>query len=138
MSQTIDLFKMFSDRRQAKMASGYEKARAQAALDQTNDEIGFRGLEDPREQAQMRQELAARGLGRSSIADQNRARLTDIQARRMAALNRQKGIEEHGLSLIKRRRKHARRIFPLQLLSQAVEAGKEISTGAPGGSQQLE
>ena len=138
MSQTIDLFKMFADRRQAKMASGYEKARAQAALDQTNSEIGFRGLEDPREQAQMRQELAARGLGKSSISDQNRARLTDIQARRMAALGRQKAIEEHGLSLIRKRRKYARRIFPLQLLSQSIEAGKEIASAAPGGKQELE
>ena len=107
-------------RRQDKNASAYEKARAKAALADIEREQGFRKLEDPREQAMLRQSMFGRGLGKSSIATQEGARLTDIQARRNAALASQRELARSGLSLIRKQRKFARRIQWLPVLAQAT------------------
>ena len=114
---------------------GLEKARAHAALEGTQSDIAFRGTEDPREQAALRQSLAGRGLGKSSIAQQDTARLSDMQARRMAALQSQQGIQERGLSLIRRTRKYQRRMMPFDifgLVSQQAEQVGSVMAGMPG------
>ena len=127
---------LFASRRQAKMVSSLDKARAKAAIESTRSEQDFRTLEDPREQAQLRQSMYGRGMGKSSIATQEGARLTDIQARRNAALASQRGLQESGLSLIRKQRKYARRMFPLQVynqvLGQAAEVGGMAGGGIPG------
>ena len=141
ISAGAGLVGQFLDRRQQKMASALEKQRAHAALASVVREQGFRELEDPREQAQLRQSLYARGMGKSSIAAQDTARLTDIQARRQAALASQRGLAESGLSLIRRQRKFARRTFPLQMAASLAAGGSagakflEEQKGSPGPSE---
>lgn len=117
------LFKMFSKtgRNLRKKESAMERARAKAQLADIESEIGFRELEDPREQAQMRQSLFARGMGKSSIATQNQARLGDIQARRRAVLARQKDLAHRGLSLIRLRARAARRFMPFDTLDTLTQ-----------------
>lgn len=102
-------------RKLKKMEHNYEKARQYAALAGIKDEQRFRKEEDPRERALLKQSLFGRGLGKSSIYDQDMARLTKAQARQRAALKRQKGIVYGGLSLIRQRRKYERRMLPMQI-----------------------
>lgn len=134
MALLFDLYNQFNParRRYQKAEYGLEKARAHAALDQTNREIGFRQLEDPREQAEMRQSLAARGLGKSSIADQNKGRLTDMQARRMAALGDQRNLQERGLSLIRKQRRLNRRQQWFDIAGMFVKTGEQAGQAAMG------
>lgn len=115
-------------RRQDKMSSSFDKWRAQAALENADSEIGFRQLEDPREQSLLKQSMFGRGLGKSTINDQAKARLTDIQARRMAALSRQREEARRGLSLIRKRRKFSRRMFPFNMF-QTIVGGIEETAG---------
>ena len=121
------------DWRQQKMQMALEKDRAEAALASTRSEQEFRSLEDPREQAQLRQSMYGRGMGKSSIATQEGARLTDMQARRNAALASQRGLQESGLSLIRKQRKYARRLLPLQIAAPFGEALKGAGQMAAGG-----
>lgn len=135
MPLLFDLYNQYNParRRYQKAEYSLEKARAQAALDQTNREIGFRQLEDPREQAEMRQSLAARGLGKSSIADQNKGRLTDMQARRMAALGDQRNLQERGLSLIRKQRRLNRRQQWFDIAGSFIKTGEQAGQMAMGG-----
>lgn len=130
MQQFLNIFSSLAQRRQEKMASALEKQRAQAALGSVISEQGFRTLEDPREQAQLRQSLYARGMGKSSIATQDTARLSDIQGRRNAALASQRGLAESGLSLIRKQRKFARRMFPLKMYAQMSQGFEGMAQAA--------
>lgn len=123
------------DWRQRKMAMALEKQRAQAALDSVEREQGFRALEDPREQAQLRQSMFARGLGKSSVATQEGSRLTDIQARRNAALASQRDLAASGLTLIRRQRRYARRQLPFEIANPFVAQAKQAASmiGGAGG-----
>ena len=123
-----------------------ERDRAKAALADIRAEQAFRLEEDPREQAAMTQSMFARGMGKSSIREQDTARITGMQARRNAALFRAEGIAAQGLSLIRRRRKYGQRTAWAQSLddilalagatgfggSQATGGGKS-GTGVFGG-----
>lgn len=112
-----------SARKYNKAAYRYEKARGQAALNQVNRAIESREQENPREQAMLKQSMFARGLGKSTIAAQDTARLTANQARAMAALQEQRGLAERGLSLIRKRRKLGRRMAPFEMLDAAASGG---------------
>lgn len=86
------------------------KRMAQANIDSVKEAIAFREMEDPREQAQQRQGMFARGLGKSSIADQDKARLDMIQRHRRDQLDRGLIIAEKGLSLIRKRWTYSKRM----------------------------
>ena len=136
----FDLYSMFNPTQRRLDRKGYsaEKARAQAALDEIESEQGFRQLEDPREQKELKQSLFGRGLGKSSIATQNTARLSDIQARRRASLGRQRDLALRGLDLIRYRRKAARRLLPLQIYGMVENKFGEAAgalAGMPGGEE---
>lgn len=118
-------------KRYKKAAYKLEKMRARAAIADIRGAIEFRGTEDPREQANLRQGAFARGLGKSTIEQQDRARLTDIQARRMAALRRGEDIAVKGLALIKKRRKAQRE---QQYWDMADAAASAIIGGFTGGA----
>ena len=104
-----------------KRQSSLERAQAAANLMDLDSEIEFRQTEDPREQSLLKQSMFGRGLGKSTINDQARARLTDIQARRMAALQRNREISRQGLSLIRKMRKYRRRMIPLDILGMGAQ-----------------
>src|SRR5262245_55025233 len=123
-------------RRLARRERSFQRAQAQAQLADVQSEIGFRQLEDPREQAQLRGSLFGRGLGKSSIATQNTARLTDIQARRMAALQRRQDLAARGIDLIKLRAKAARRLMPFDIIDDLTGAAASgASLGLFGGAK---
>ena len=107
--------------------ASYQKNQIRARIADIESQIGFRTLEDPRERAQLNQSMFGRGLGKSTIATQNQARLADIQARRIAVLQRQKALGEQGLSLI-RKQARAQRRFSYIDTTQAI-AGTAASFG---------
>lgn len=113
-------------RKYKKLQDRHEKARAQAALEDVQAQEEEMREEHPREQALMRQSLAARRFGKSrdpmDIGNQQIGRLTRAQARQAAALGRSKADAQRGLSLIKQRRKYEKRMMPLNILGMAQES----------------
>lgn len=98
----------------------YEKARAQAALQGIREAIAEREEETPREQAMLKQSAFARGLGKSTIAAQDKARLSASQARRMAALQRAEALAHRGLALLRKRRRFERQMMPFEMADELL------------------
>lgn len=59
-----------------------QRNEAENRINEVNRQISFRASEDPREQAALKQGMFGRGLGKSTINDQETARLTTIQSHR--------------------------------------------------------
>ena len=116
----------------------YEQSKfiARSNIASVKEAIAFRELEDPREQAQQRQGMFARGLGKSSIADQDKTRLDMIQKHRRDSLNRGLHIAEKGLSLIKKRMTYSKRIQWAQSVDDLLSLVGGVATvyGAATGS----
>lgn len=62
------------------------RAQANARIQAAERARAFREQEDPREQAHNKQTLFARGMGKSTIAEQDTARLSMIQSHRNAGI----------------------------------------------------
>lgn len=111
------------------------KRQAQANIDSVKEAIAFREQEDPREQSQQMHGLFARGLGKSSIAEQDKSRLDMIQRHRRDQLNRGLIIAEKGLSLIKKRWTYSKRIQWAQSVDDLLSLVGGVATvygGATG------
>lgn len=132
----FNLVKRFSKtgRKLERKNRSFEKAQLKSRLADVESDIEFRAKEDPREQAQLKQGMFARGLGKSTINAQGNARLQDLQARRRAALERQRDMAHRGLSLIKLRAKAARRMLPFDILEGLIGQDPSLSSLSPGGS----
>lgn len=135
------LFSRYSStgRKYKRAQDAAEKARAQAALADVQAQEQQMLEDQPYEQAMTRQGFAARRFGKSSdpmdIANQGMRRLTNSQARQLAAVRRNKGLAHRGLSLIKQRRKYEKRMMPWEILGsmQSSLAGAAPFFGSFGG-----
>lgn len=107
-----------------------EKRAARHRIALSQEAIQFRESEDPREAAFLNQSLFGRGLGKSTIAEQDKGRLGGIQSRRMAALRRQHVLAVHGLDLIKKRHKYQQG----QQYAAILDGVLSIAFGAGGGA----
>lgn len=63
-----------------------QRNEADNRIAEANRQIAFRTTEDPREQAALKQGMFGRGLGKSTIHDQDKARLDTIQSSRNARM----------------------------------------------------
>ena len=117
--------KLRLDRRRERL----EKAQLAESYRGAQSDREFRQLEDPREQAELKQSLFGRGLGKSSIAQRDTARLSDIQSRRMAALQAREEISRKGLSLFRKQRKFNKRMIPLDILGMMISSGNQATSG---------
>ena len=134
-----NLSKKFSStgRRLERKEKSFKKAQAKAQIADIESQLEFNVKEDPREQSQLRQSMFGRGLGKSTINTQGMARLTDIQARRRAALLRNKDLAHRGLSLIKLRARAARRFAPYDIADDLLEGTATVaSLGLLGGGEE--
>ena len=68
--------------RYKKYIRGLELMQAKKMLTGAKNAIAFRKIEDPREKAHQKQTMFARGLGKSTIFDQDRERLELMQSQR--------------------------------------------------------
>src|SRR6185295_7244551 len=92
----------------------------------------FREQEDPREQAQLNQSMFGRGLGKSTIADQDKDRLNMIQTQRNEKLRQAMDYAQEYKRMI--RRKH--RWQKVSQYYEAIDGILGVASGA-GGSESL-
>lgn len=134
----VETFKFFLARRPTfkrlkRLEAERESLAAHGALRGIEEEQAFRETEDPREQAALRASMFARGLGKSTIASQEQARLTAIQQRRRAHLARQQEIAQKGIHILRARRKMAKRMVLPQFFA-ALQADAAAIAGAMAGA----
>lgn len=104
-----------------------QRQEAESKINEVNRQIDFRTREDPREQASLNQQMFARGLGKSSISDQEKDRLTNIQQSRNAHL-------QEGLAYANEYRKMLNFKFAYERRSQYIQIIDSI-LGLAGGGQ---
>jgi multidrug efflux pump subunit AcrA (membrane-fusion protein) len=116
---------------------GYQKSRRRLERAQINARIAdiagqqaLRKAEDPREQAQLNQSLWGRGLGKSSIAEQDKGRLSMYQANRNASLDRAMHVAVRTKQYVKKKHKHERVSMWLGIIDGIVG----LAAGAGGGA----
>lgn len=108
-----------------------ERAAANKAIADIRSQKEWRLKEDPREQAHLNQSLWGRGLGKSSIADQDKERLTFMQQNRMAGIERAEALAIKQKRYLKRKHKHEKISMWLGLLDGIIS----LAAGAGGGGQ---
>lgn len=106
-----------------------ERSRAQNMVNDAERAIAFRGQEDPREQAQLNQSMFARGLGKSTIADQDKARLSMIQGQRMSKMIEARDYAYAYKKYIKRKHEMEKVNKYMQVLDSILS----VAGGAGGG-----
>lgn len=114
-----------------------ENAQADRAINDIQRQQDTRLTEDPREQASLKQGLWGRGLGKSTIAEQDTQRLTDQQARRNASLSEAHQVAQYHKEYLKFKQKYDResRYYAMvdSIISVAAGAGGGANTSQGGG-----
>jgi hypothetical protein len=107
-----------------------ERAQANKAISDVTRAQEFRKREDPREQAHLKQSAWARGLGKSSIEEQDRDRLTGMQKDRNDSLDSALHLAVLNKRYIKKKHKHEKVSMWLGLIDGIIS----LAAGAGGGS----
>lgn len=107
-----------------------ETLRANNMVENANRAIKFRESEDPREQAHFKQTMFARGLGKSTIHDQDKARLDMIQTQRNSRLKEAQDYAYAFKKMIRRKHDYEKVNKYMQILDSIVS----IAAGAGGGA----
>ena len=126
-------------RKLTKLTYKQERQAIRNQLASIREERAFREKEDPREQAALNQSMFGRGLGKSTIAEQDKERLSGIQARRLAELGRSEEMGQRALKILKTRRNLAKRQKWIALATMAWSTalgGMNVSGGGGGGASQ--
>lgn len=111
-----------------------ERAAANKAIADINSQIELRKTEDPREQAYLKQGLFGRGIGKSTIAEQDTARLTGQQRARNEALQRALHVAARYKQYVKKKQRYERKSVYAQALDTIVSAAMMVGTmGLSGG-----
>lgn len=109
-----------------------EKQRAANMVANANRALQFREQEDPREQAHMKQSMFARGLGKSTIHDQDKARLDMIQSQRNQRLKEAQTYAYAYKKMIRRKHDYEKVNKYMQIIDSIIS----IAAGAGGGPSQ--
>lgn len=122
---------LFSPRikRYQKNIRDLERQRADQMVNNANRAIQFREAEDPREQSFLKQRTFARGLGKSSIADEDKARLEMIQSHRMGKLREAQSYAYEYKKMIRNKHKFEKVNRYMQIIDSIIS----IAAGAGGG-----
>jgi len=107
-----------------------QNAQAQKQIDDVQRAIDTRATEDPREQASLKQGLWGRGLGKSTIAEQDTQRLSDQQTRRNQSLAQAMDIAHKNKQYLKSKAKYDRTSMYIGILDSIIS----IAAGAGGGN----
>lgn len=113
-----------------KSIRGLENKRAHMMVTNAQNAIAFREKEDPREQAFLKQSMWGRGLGKSSISDQETDRLNMIQSQRMGRLNDAFDYAMRYKAMIKKKHRYEK----YNQYAQAVDSIIALWGGAGGGA----
>lgn len=112
-----------------------ERAAANKAIADINSQIELRKTEDPREQAYLKQGLFGRGIGKSTIAEQDTARLTGQQRARNEALQRALHVAARYKQYVKKKQRYERKSVYAQALDMIVSVAMTAGVSGSGGSQ---
>lgn len=113
----------------------YQKAQATKAIADVVRAREFRKLEDPREQAHLKQRAFARGLGKSSIEQQDRGRLTLMQDQRNKSLAEAEDVARKYYRYLRKAKKHAQTSAWLGLLDGVISLAAGAGMGASPSNQ---
>lgn len=119
-------------RRLAKQQRRYEHARAKAAVAGAEREEAEFEQNAPIQQQGLQQSLASRGLGTSSIAEQDTANLKATQGRQREAVQENLRLARQGYSLYRKMRRHQKRMGPLAFFEGLVSKAVDVIGGASG------
>lgn len=120
-------------RKNARRQKSFEKARMKAAVAGAERDVAEFEQNAPIQQAQLAQSLASRGLGTSSIQEQDTRNLTATQGRQRAAVNENLDLTRRGYSLWRKQQKHAKRMGPLAFWEAlTMRVGKPIADKVVG------
>lgn len=112
-----------------------QRQQADSRINEIQRQQDFRTKEDPREQAMLKGQMFGRGLGKSSIFDQDKDRLSMIQG------NRNAGLAE-GAAYAKEYRKMLNFKFAYERRSQYIQIIDSIigvwGGGGTGGGSELD
>ena len=103
-----------------KSQSRLERAQINARIQGIQNQINFRKKEDPREHSQLKHSAWGRGLGKSSIAEQDKERLSSIQKIRNADLSSAMHVAVRMKQYLKKKRRHERNSAYLAVLDELV------------------
>lgn len=118
-----------------------QRQQAENKINEISRQQDFRSTEDPREQAMLKGQMFGRGLGKSSIFDQNRDRLTTIQGNRNAALSEGMKYAQEYRKMLNFKFAYERRSQYIQIIDSIIGlagggtgGGSELDNGMGGGS----
>ena len=114
-----------------------ERAQANKAIQDIMSQQKLRKTEDPREQAHMKQSLFGRGIGKSTIADQDTARLTGQQKARNDALTRSLHVATRYKQYLKKRQRYERKSVYAQMLDSLLSMVPLVGGGGQGNQTAL-
>jgi len=127
-------YNLTAGRKVAKREYSINRQRLGSAMDQLQRGMAFRrDIEDPREKAMLNQGMYARGLGKSSIAEQDKARLGVIQQNRIQAMGEQFDILRRTRSLMKRKRRYGRYKLYADVVADVLDTALAVYTGGMTG-----
>ena len=128
-------YNLTAGRKVAKREYSINRQRLGAAMGQIDRTINFRrNIEDPRERAMLNQGMYARGLGKSSISEQDKERLNTIQQNRITALADQFDILRRTRSLMKRKRRYGRYKLYADVIADVLDTALAVYTGGMTGT----
>lgn len=132
------LLQSFFGRRIAKRGRRYEKARMKAVLNEAERDVGEFEQNAPIQEQHLQQSLASRGLGTSSISEQDTRNLLSTQARQRASVHERYELARQGYSLWRKQAKYQKRMGPLKFLEGLmILGGRVVSAAASGGMSEL-
>lgn len=127
-------YNLTAGRKVAKREYSINRQRLGAAMDQYQRGMAFRrDIEDPRERAMLNQGMYARGLGKSSIAEQEKQRLGTMQSNRLKTMEEQFDILRRTRSLMKRKRRYGRYKLYADVVADVLDTALAVYTGGMTG-----
>ena len=124
-----DIYGAVHGPRLQRKANALHRSRAEAAVLNMQTSLEEHKINAQRNEAIQRQSLAARGLGKSSIADQDTARLKLFNANRLANLEMGLHVAIQNRDYVKAMIKYKRKQYYAQQLDNIVNTGLALYSG---------
>ena len=124
------VYKVGPGRKLAKKAHRLQKAKINYAIAQNQRQMDFlEQKEHPRQQAFLKQSMFGRGLGKSTIFDQDKDRLSTIQSNTMQTLAERRHILYRTKAYMKKQRKVERVKLYMDIGADVLDTALSIWTG---------
>ena len=124
------VYKVGPGRKLAKKAYRLQKAKINSAIAQNQRQMDFLSkTEHPRQQAFLKQSMFGRGLGKSTIFDQDKSRMTTMQRDTMQTLSERRMILYRTKAYMKKQRKVERVKLYMDIGADVLDTALSVFTG---------